>query len=122
MQVHPAPHPAVGAAHLARGAPAAPRARLAVGVVYEINHPLATIAACAESLGRRIEEGAFNDSPETEDLREYLGLIRDEAFRCKTITNGLLDFSRLRSGYRVLVNVEDLINIRIIKASREPTF
>ena len=83
--------------------------RLAAGVVHEINNPLATIAACAESLGRRIEEGAFNDSPETEDLREYLGLIRDEAFRCKTITNGLLDFSRLRSGYRVLVNVEDLI-------------
>jgi two-component system NtrC family sensor kinase len=83
--------------------------RLAAGVVHEINNPLATIAACAESLQKRIEEGAFNDSPEAGDLREYLGLIRDEAFRCKTITNGLLDFSRLRSGNRVLVSLANLI-------------
>ena len=83
--------------------------RLAAGVVHEINNPLATIAACAESLEKRIEEGAFGDSPDAEDLREYLGLIRDEAFRCKSITNGLLDFSRLRSGQRVPVNVCELI-------------
>lgn len=83
--------------------------RLAAGVVHEINNPLATIAACAESLEKRIEEGAFGDSPDAEDLREYLGLIRDEAFRCKSITNGLLDFSRLRAGQRVPVNVCDLI-------------
>ncbi|MGZ8845895.1 MAG: ATP-binding response regulator [Pyrinomonadaceae bacterium] len=83
--------------------------RLAAGVVHEINNPLATIAACAESLEKRIEEGAFSDSPDAEDLREYLGLIRDEAFRCKSITNGLLDFSRLRAGQRVPVNVIELI-------------
>jgi two-component system NtrC family sensor kinase len=83
--------------------------RLAAGVVHEINNPLATIAACAESLEKRIEEGAFGDSPDAEDLREYLGLIRDEAFRCKSITNGLLDFSRLRSGQRVPLNVSELI-------------
>jgi two-component system, NtrC family, sensor kinase len=85
--------------------------RLAAGVVHEINNPLATIAACAESLEKRIEEGAFSDSPDAEDLREYLGLIRDEAFRCKSITNGLLDFSRLRAGQRVPVNVIELIKI-----------
>ncbi len=83
--------------------------RLAAGVVHEINNPLATIAACAESLEKRIEEGAFSESPDAEDLREYLGLIRDEAFRCKSITNGLLDFSRLRAGQRVPVNVFELI-------------
>jgi two-component system, NtrC family, sensor kinase len=83
--------------------------RLAAGVVHEINNPLATIAACAESLEKRIEEGAFSDSPDAEDLREYLGLIRDEAFRCKTITNGLLDFSRLRAGQRVPVSMTDVV-------------
>ena len=83
--------------------------RLAAGVVHEINNPLATIAACAESLEKRIEEGAFNNSPEEADLREYLGLIRDEAFRCKNITNGLLDFSRLRAGQRVPVDVAEII-------------
>jgi two-component system, NtrC family, sensor kinase len=83
--------------------------RLAAGVVHEINNPLATIAACAESLEKRIEEGAFSDSPDADDLREYLGLIRDEAFRCKTITNGLLDFSRLRAGQRVPVSMTDVV-------------
>jgi two-component system, NtrC family, sensor kinase len=83
--------------------------RLAAGVVHEINNPLATIAACAESLEKRIQEGAFSGSPDTEDLREYLGLIRDEAFRCKTITNGLLDFSRLRAGIRVPVDMTEII-------------
>ena len=33
--------------------------RLAAGVVHEINNPLATIAACAEALEQRIDEGAF---------------------------------------------------------------
>lgn len=83
--------------------------KLAAGVVHEINNPLATIAACAESLEKRIEEGAFGDSADAQDLREYLGLIRDEAFRCKNITNGLLDFSRLRAGNRVPINLAELI-------------
>ncbi len=83
--------------------------RLAAGVVHEINNPLATIAACAESLEKRIEEGAFGDSPDAQDLSEYLGTIRDEAFRCKSITNGLLDFSRLRAGQRVPVDMTDMI-------------
>src|SRR6184192_1309339 len=83
--------------------------RLAAGVVHEINNPLATIAACAESLEKRIKEGTFGNSPDAEDLREYLGLIRDEAFRCKTITNGLLDFSRLRAGQRVPVDITEVI-------------
>jgi two-component system NtrC family sensor kinase len=83
--------------------------RLAAGVVHEINNPLATIAACAEALQQRVKEGAFDASPEANDLQEYLGLIRDEAFRCKAITNGLLDFSRMRAGNRVPVDVAEVI-------------
>ncbi len=83
--------------------------RLAAGVVHEINNPLATIAACAESLEKRLDEGAFACSQDADDLREYLGLIREEAFRCKTITNGLLDFSRLRAGQRAPVDMNQLI-------------
>ncbi|MFN2531881.1 MAG: ATP-binding protein [Pyrinomonadaceae bacterium] len=84
--------------------------RLAAGVVHEINNPLATISACAESLESRVKEGAFDSSAEVGDLREYLGLIRSEAFRCKTITNGLLDFSRTRAGEHVYVNLAEVIN------------
>jgi two-component system NtrC family sensor kinase len=83
--------------------------RLAAGVVHEINNPLATISACAESLETRVQEGEFGSSPEIEDLREYLGLIRSEAFRCKAITNGLLDFSRVRSGNRLPIDITDLL-------------
>ena len=83
--------------------------RLAAGVVHEINNPLATISACAESLEARVNEGEFDGSSSLEDLREYLGLIRSEAFRCKSITMGLLDFSRTRTSAHVTVNVEDVI-------------
>jgi PAS domain S-box-containing protein len=84
--------------------------RLASGVVHEINNPLATIAACAEALGTRVREGAFDASAEVEDLREYLELIRSEAFRCKTITNGLLDFSRTRAGQHMPVDLSEVLN------------
>ena len=86
--------------------------RLAAGVVHEINNPLATISACAEALESRLQEGAFSDgkSSALDDLREYLGLIRSEAFRCKSITNGLLDFSRSRTGEYILVNLADVIS------------
>jgi len=87
--------------------------RLAAGVVHEINNPLATISACAESLESRLNEGAFDNSPEVEDLREYLGLIRSEAFRCKSITNGLLDFSRTRASDHSTVNLGDVITSAI---------
>lgn len=83
--------------------------RLAAGVVHEINNPLATIAACAESLEQRIEEGAFEMSDASDDLSEYLGLIKSEAFRCKTITTGLLDFSRIRTGDRTLTDIGDVV-------------
>lgn len=79
--------------------------RLAAGVVHEINNPLATISACAEALESRVAEGVFGDSPDADDLQEYLGLIRNEAFRCKTITTGLLDFSRVRAGNRMPIDI-----------------
>ncbi|HZH34069.1 MAG TPA: ATP-binding protein, partial [Pyrinomonadaceae bacterium] len=83
--------------------------RLAAGVVHEINNPLATIAACAEALESRADEGVYGSSDDTDDLREYLNLIRSEAFRCKSITNGLLDFSRVRTGHRMAVNLAEIV-------------
>ncbi len=83
--------------------------RLASGVVHEINNPLATISACAEALESRVEEGVFGESTDVDDLTEYLGLIRSEAFRCKSITTGLLDFSRVRTGNRHEVEVGEIL-------------
>jgi two-component system NtrC family sensor kinase len=83
--------------------------RLAAGVVHEINNPLATIAACAEALQQRVDEGDFEASEAATDLAEYLDLIKSEAFRCKSITTGLLDFSRVRTGDRQPLDVGEVL-------------
>lgn len=67
---------------------------LAAGVAHEINNPLASIAMCAESLESRIGEMAPGEA-DAQVARRYLALIQSEAFRCKGITEKLLDFSRL---------------------------
>ena len=67
---------------------------LAAGVAHEINNPLASIAMCAESLDSRIVDDGRDDE-ESKLTRRYLELIQTEAFRCKGITEKLLDFSRL---------------------------
>ncbi|PHS00960.1 MAG: hypothetical protein COA78_23255 [Blastopirellula sp.] len=93
---------------------------LAAGVAHEINNPLASIAFCAESLQARLNESmtkqrassndantdnidtnaensksAFYEIEEIEVLETYLGMIEEEAFRCKEITERLLDYSRI---------------------------
>jgi signal transduction histidine kinase len=67
---------------------------LAAGVAHEINNPLASIAMCAESLEGRLGDPGADDGA-AQVTRRYLELIQAEAFRCKGITEKLLDFSRL---------------------------
>jgi len=72
---------------------------LAAGVAHEINNPLASIALCSESLEGRIADllADTDDShaAERDVVRSYLEMIQKEAFRCKQITEKLLDFSRM---------------------------
>jgi signal transduction histidine kinase len=90
---------------------------LAAGVAHEINNPLAAIALCAESLEDRLDEVIQTDDtlPDTEHnesitvLRTYLRMIQDEAFRCKKITEGLLDFSQLGNACRECVNLSEIV-------------
>ncbi|HEX6716425.1 MAG TPA: response regulator [Pyrinomonadaceae bacterium] len=109
---------------IARAEKLAAVGRLAAGVVHEINNPLATISACAESLETRVNEGVFDGSAAVEDLREYLGLIRSEAFRCKSITMGLLDFSRTRPSDHVTINLADVIRaaVRLLSHQKRSPF
>jgi two-component system, NtrC family, sensor kinase len=89
--------------------------RLAAGVVHEINNPLATIAACSEALTARVED--LDDANLNEDFGEYLQIIRDEAFRCKTITNSLLEFSHQRQAEKLTTDVNQIIEqtLQLIK-------
>jgi signal transduction histidine kinase len=87
---------------------------LAAGVAHEINNPLASIAFCSEALEARLSElldppsartsrqtpilrmemATRNAAPERETVTKYLKMIQQEAFRCKEITQRLLEFSR----------------------------
>jgi len=67
---------------------------LAAGVAHEINNPLASIAMCAESLESRLDS-TTPTAADRQVTKRYLELIQNEAFRCKGITEKLLDFSRL---------------------------
>ncbi len=69
---------------------------LAAGVAHEINNPLASIALCAESLEPRVTALLPADgNVDRQVIHDYLRMIQTEAFRCKEITEKLLDFSRL---------------------------
>ncbi|MFT5303094.1 MAG: two-component system NtrC family sensor kinase [Mariniblastus sp.] len=91
---------------------------LAAGVAHEINNPLASIAWSAESLESRIhdilnpEEGTDQETIDTEiaDMKKYLRRIQDEAFRCKGITAGLLDFSRMGDVKKVSTNLSEIVD------------
>ena len=80
---------------------------LAAGVMHEINNPLATISACAESL-----EMAYEDLPQ--EVRDGFRLIEGEVMRCKRIVDSLLDFSRPKAEDKVIVNVNDAIDRTLV--------
>jgi two-component system, NtrC family, sensor kinase len=68
--------------------------RLAAGVAHELNNPLATIAGCSEALKERAQDQQLRDLDAFKDFPAYLGLIEEEAYRCKEITGSLLHFVR----------------------------
>jgi signal transduction histidine kinase len=72
---------------------------LAAGVAHEINNPLASIAFCSEALEARLGDlvrvaRAAGRGEDSEVFAKYLKMIQEEAFRCKNITERLLEFSR----------------------------
>jgi two-component system NtrC family sensor kinase len=81
--------------------------RLAAGVVHELNNPLATIAACSEALIARLDD--LKEQSSGRDFGQYLEIIREEAFRCKTITNSLLDFSHQRQAEKFPGDINQII-------------
>jgi len=85
---------------------------LAAGVSHEINNPLASIALCSESLESRLQDLLDDAGGErAEDVkiaRNYLQMIQREAFRCKQITEKLLDFARRGDSQRHATDLREL--------------
>lgn len=84
---------------------------LAAGIAHEINNPLASIAMCAESLQDRVKPLLENSTAakDSEIIDRYLRMIQEEAFRCKEITEKLLDLSRAEKNHRERTNLTSLI-------------
>ena len=90
---------------------------LAAGVAHEINNPLAAVAWSAESLQSRIAEISMLSSDDRlvddelcEALTTNLRRIEEEAYRCKGITEKLLDFSRMSEVQRGSTDIVELVN------------
>ena len=75
--------------------------KMAAGVAHEINNPLTSILLNTYLL--------LEDCGETDEERESLTLIADEASRAAQIVAGLLDFARQTPAQEVRADVNDII-------------
>jgi len=85
--------------------------------MHEINNPLATIAACAESLALKLGEGGARSGE-----MDYLRLIDDEVHRCKRIVDTLLDFSRPKPSQKEPTDVNATIRQTLYLLKHHPRF
>jgi two-component system, NtrC family, sensor kinase len=84
---------------------------LAAGVAHEINNPLSSVAGYAEALLRRFkEEQTLAEDPRLDAFPQYLQVIIRESYRCKSIIDSLLSFSRKSDGSVSNVNINDVLN------------
>jgi two-component system NtrC family sensor kinase len=93
--------------------------QLAAGVMHEINNPLATIGACIEVLTLRLPE--LPPSP-LKGFQEYMGIIDSELDRCKSIIDGLLDFSRPKARVKKPAAVNQIVEDAIFLAKHHQKF
>lgn len=81
--------------------------QLAAGVMHEINNPLGTIAACAETMTLALTEMPREQHPA--GFAEYLRIVDHEVHRCRRIVDGLLNFSRARELRHARVSLDAVV-------------
>ena len=94
---------------------------LAAGAMHEINNPLATIGACAETLAMQLA-GAAMPNELRESFAELCDIIDHEVHRSKRILNGLLDFSRPTGATRSPADLRDIFEQTLRLLKYHPTF
>lgn len=93
---------------------------LAAGVAHEINNPLGIIAGYGERSLQRLEHG---DDPVTIDyVRKALGVMCEEAFRCKRITDHLLKLARQGEEARQGVSLAQVAEAVVTSVAALPRF
>ncbi len=101
--------------------------QLAAGVMHEINNPLATIAACAESMQmqREMDRSHTGDGPRQSagsSADDLLRIVDLEVQRCKRIVNGLLDFSRPKPAQREALDLNTVVHQGLFLLQHHPRF
>jgi len=94
---------------------------LAAGAMHEINNPLATIGACAETLSFQLEDPAMPELLRA-SFSELCNIIDHEVHRSKRILNGLLDFSRPTGATRSPAELRDILEQTLRLLKYHPTF
>jgi two-component system, NtrC family, sensor kinase len=75
--------------------------RMAAGIAHEINNPLGGILLFSSNMSKKVPEG--------DPLEKGLKIIIRETQRCKTIIQGLLEFSRDEKPQKVPANINDIV-------------
>src|SRR5262249_52080258 len=101
---------------------------LAAGVAHEINNPLQAITLYSGALEARLadwyrQQGEVSQrgQAELEVITRYLKTILEEAFRCKRITERLLEVSRGGEGQREAADLAELVHSVIQVAQAQPS-
>jgi PAS domain S-box-containing protein len=98
--------------------------RLATGIAHELNNPLATITAHSELALESLENLNAHGLKHSEigEVREYVKVIEDQAYRCTRTIRSILDLSRKEAFESTSIDIagllDDLIDLVSFKKMR----